>query len=810
MATVQSSEEVKTLQQEIDYQVSKAGGEMHTFIIKDKTGDCTIPDYVNARLINCKLNSLKVSQDNILYFGNCTFNKSSGQFSAENAAIILENTTINNKTSFSNCKLEFNTSTLNQTILLDNKTYLKTFTNSWKGVSGNNNKIAVSLNNGSRLESYRDVWENWSDNIWQVTNQSFAKISEALSIKSGSGNNGLASVDTGSACILSHPPVINIVGNSDPLFTVANGSRLELYNPQNITADGVIFDLLYSKLIFREIPTLTSNHATVFSLTSSIADGTNIDKILSNGDDLVTATENSILNLNNFNSLKSTGGKVFNLTDSTVKLVGPLFDYTDDSATGASIEGQTDVAISCTNSDIFLKYIKSISSGSSKAISLVNTVLYGSGINSLSSGSDGATVDTDNSQFTLIDVKTIKGIGEACVAARHASKGSLVNVGEINCTGAGSPAIDIANHSAVVVKNVGSVIGQANGILLTNYSSVILKGLNAVKATDSGSISVGAGCRVAASQIVNFTCSSGPAITNTGVGGRISLNDIQNISGNPFGVSLTAGDFELDNSGITDQVSTVSGISIKNSGPLGSYTAKIIGPVNVSGANALEATNYVIEESGVIWSGDTFITSCIINEKLINYTGQLVVRGASYFDQISSVVSGLLTVAENSSYNTANSSIHGNTNIENSIITALSSTFSVVDLFDRAGFTLDCGNVGDIAIEDSFIRVFADKVGTVDPYGKSTVLAGSGQGINIVFESDGPFANPIAAFTASGGDLMMQADNNVIIEGDQFYGYFRTSVVWEAQTEIICAVGTSQLSILAAEIDLASSAIYDN
>src|ERR1035437_4767627 len=441
----QNSPSRDTLQAEIAYQISPAGGRMTTFIIKDKTGNCTIPPYTNVRLINCNLQSFSVSNSSILYIFCGSLVTGQGNFNITNSAVIVDGATVT----------------------LNNSSYMKSIGNTWKGI---NSKIAIIATDNSRVDSSKDYWSSWGDYFWKVTSNSIIKIINASNIDhTGDAGGGLALVDGTSVVVLSHPVIPPITTNSNPLFNCTNGSRVELYNFPSLVADGVIFQLDSSRVIVRNVDSLTSNKDKIGNLTGSFIEFSNVPTFSSNSTkDMFTATD-SVIFFNTAKSLKAKG-IALNLTQTNIRFGG----------SDASIESTSNIAIQAVNSTLFMVNLSSIKSDAAGAISLDGSAFKGTNITNITSGYAGETITGKNSSYlTLTNIKTISGFGDSGILLQK-SKASLLNVDTIKSQGGAGAGIKATTQSSVIGRNIGNVSGPEQGIFLDDYSTLIFKGNNTI------------------------------------------------------------------------------------------------------------------------------------------------------------------------------------------------------------------------------------------------------------------------------------------------------------------------------------------
>lgn len=776
----QNSPSRDTLQAEIAYQISPAGGRMTTFIIKDKTGNCTIPPYTNVRLINCNLQSLSVSNSSILYIFGGSLVTGQGNFNITNSAVIVEGVTKwNAPVTFTNSKVEFiGNCQIGATVTLNNSSYMKSIGNTWKGI---NSKIAIIATDNSRVDSSKDYWSSWGDYFWKVTSNSIIKIINASNIDhTGDAGGGLALVDGTSVVVLSHPVIPPITTNSNPLFNCTNGSRVELYNFPSLVADGVIFQLDSSRVIVRNVDSLTSNKDKIGNLTGSFIEFSNVPTFSSNSTkDMFTATD-SVIFFNTAKSLKAKG-IALNLTQTNIRFGG----------SDASIESTSNIAIQAVNSTLFMVNLSSIKSDAAGAISLDGSAFKGTNITNITSGYAGETITGKNSSYlTLTNVKTISGFGDSGILLQK-SKASLLNVDTIKSQGGAGAGIKATTQSSVIGRNIGNVSGPEQGIFLDDYSTLIFKGNNTIVKGSTSGVSVGEGCRTNISNVDTISASQGNGIDNPGKHARIELKDVKTISGSAAGLSILGADLLLDNSGIGGATITgTTGIKLSSSENLGTYKAVIVGPLSVNAGVALDATNYQIEEQGVSWNGSVITTNCITKNTLSETSGNTTGVG-SHSDQIRTVL-GSLSLSKVSSMRLRGSSVNGSTSLDKSFMDLGASTANAATL------------------TDSFLGAFFSKIGTVSLSGLSSALGGGSQGATLNFSGDEATSSP-TAYLASTGTVGFQADNDVNMKtGNNIVFDSPNAIQYTGDADVVITVGGSSITVTPSSIVLIANSITEN
>lgn len=784
----------ETLQDEINYQTSEAGGNMHTFIIKDKKGGCVLPDFVSARLINCEVNALNVVGGNLLSLEGCTvsYNNNSA-YNVINSTVIAQTTKFDAPITFLNSKVEFSSlCVINQTLTFTDTSYLKTSSNEWK--AGTKNKeVAISASNGSRVESVRDKWTGWTDKIWRASDNSIIKVTNAIDLGDKDSKGSFGVIDGNSVLILSHATKdISLINNTTPLFVATKNSRIELYNCSSLITDHIIFKLTDSRAIVRNIPTMRSNKRSIGELTNSMIDFSMVPSVESTSDsNNMFELVNSTITFSSLSALKSKG-TVFNLNQSNINFVSNSFDYNSSSAIGATIESTKAAAIIAINSKLFCKNLKYIKSATHQAITLTKSSFNGVNITDIMSGDTGGTIEGDTAYLNLTNVKNITGKGSNGITLTK-SKALLLNVETIKSVGSAGAGINATNSSSVICRNIKTVYGPDKGVAADSSSSVIFKGKGStITGQKISGVSVGTSCRVSLSDITKIEgVLSGADGVTAGKGSlsksRISIKDVKEIKGNLAsgnGISIQDGDLFIDNSGLEEATVSggTSGITLYSNN--GVYNATIIGPMTVKGPVALSAKGYQVYEQGILWDGDISLNEAILEGILTKCTRSFI-GTRSYTNFLNSEIDSDVNLTSSSVMKLITSSVGGAANLTQSIVDATLSTLKAATLNNRAGLIMDSSNVGDVSLSDSYFRGFGSKTGAISLDGKSSAFGGSSQSATINFLSgDATYTDPIAYFVTAGGDLVLQADQKIRTESLVFEGNYRDDHIQESISDI--------------------------
>ena len=168
----------KTLQEDIDFQLSSAGGNLYSFALSGLSGECKVPSNVNIRFLTCTINSITNTFNNVFYFKDCTF-KDEGEYTITGASCIFDHCTFDASFNFNACKVELlNDCSINKDLNL-NSTSLESTRCTFKSEKGLN---AIYAKDGSRVISNLDFYEGWTETLWKAEDDSYIKISKPSSI----------------------------------------------------------------------------------------------------------------------------------------------------------------------------------------------------------------------------------------------------------------------------------------------------------------------------------------------------------------------------------------------------------------------------------------------------------------------------------------------------------------------------------------------------------------------------------------------------------------------------------------------------
>lgn len=770
-----------TLQNEVDFQTGKAGGYMFTFDVKNKTGDCVLPPFVNARFINCTFTSLKTTGTNIIYMKDCKLQSSSGSYKIQNAAIIAENTIFGSRIQFDQSKLELLKCTINQNILLNNVSFLKTIRCKWQVESGSFGQNAVTLD-GSRFESYQDNWGTWNDYVIVADNKSFAKIVRPTNITL---TKQLGSLDHQSGLSLWDLPDINAkVQTEEALFLLDNGSLLEIYNFGNISSYSSIFDVTASKVIVRALDSLQSTNFDIGTFDEgSTVDISDITSILAPKGSAINGTDSNIT-LKKIDKI-SVKDSVLNLDNSSFLFIGESFDYTDSSATGTvfTTTGSADAAFLLTNSNVTVKNVVSFISNID-TIFLDNSTLSFSNCNKISS-TNGVTLNpTNGSTATFDKIDSLISVSGDYVVNASASK---VYIGDVttSLSANGGTALYFTDGATGVVKSIKKLQGGISAIEVTNASLVVENKQNYDAIIIGGTspvIDMGINGRVSLRDISNIT-GNATAIT-TDKNGMLEIKNVPSIDGD---IQVDSTDVIIDNSEISGTIT--GGITVNSDFP-GGYILSLRGPLTVSGD--LQADNYVLDYSGVTFSGNVDLTNCIVTERASIIQGTFT-SSSSYINSVLVNTQGDITLSNNSVMRVAGYTAGASSSLTQSVISAWSSKFEDVTLDSCAGFSFDLGSAGAITATDSFIKTFGGKIGSTSYAGSSTLLGGVISPVTITTPDD-PAYTPKAFFTI-GGDMELEADGTMYLSADKLDAEFREHALIEVTTVSTITMTTSDITI---------------
>jgi hypothetical protein len=774
----QESPPRKTLQNEVDFHFGKAGGYQYSFVVKNKTGDCKLPPFVNVRFIECDISSLQADSTNILYFLNCTFKEGTGKFTFKKSAIIAEATEFNNKTEFNQCKLEFIDCDITQTLTLKDVSFLKSLHCSWDG-EGTEKTYGVVLD-GSRFESYDDSWGTWTSYSIRAKNKSFAKVTSPSEI---TGTNSFAWADTNSGIYMSTLPDMETTDtNEDALFFI-DSSILEIYNGLKITSKTDLFYATDSKITIRGVDKLESTDNGVGEFVNCVVDIAQIPEILaedeSRGEGFYATDSDIIIKEVD----KITVSKNLLVLDNTSFLfIGTPFDYTDTEAEGTVFTTKSDSGSSfdiSNSSDATLKNVKEILSktASASAISLNSSKLSVSNCQSIS-GPGGSIFHLETDSDLLLDsIQSIENTeGNFVFSLSNRCRLFADNVVEMNSVA--NTVLSLEKGSFAIISNFETMSANGDTVKIDDSSLLLKNCTESITSATTKAISLQTKGRVNLYDIPEISSDADSAIFIGAPGCQIEIKNVPLISGSGYGIQGIAGaNITIDNSEVED--ATIDGGLSVQSSVAGNYTLSMKGPMTISGDTAI--SRYIVDYSGITFDGDVTFTDSIVTEKASKFEGDLTAIGTT-INSVLIETKGDITVTDYSVLTGLKYWAKGATSIIKSAVAVFASSFEDVDL-SHGGFSFDIGKAGDITAENSFIKTFGGSLGNVSYTGNSTLLGGALEPVTISPPTDEQLGD-VTAFFTTGGNMGLEADETLFMEANKLNSHYRDTALILYDTDI--------------------------
>jgi hypothetical protein len=756
-----------TLQNEIDFQTGKAGGFMVTIVVKDKAGSCILPDFVNARFINCKFDSLQTNSTNIIYMKDCELKSGSGFFKLRKAAMIAENTIVNNKIEFDQSKIELLECSIKQMVILKDVSFLKSIHCIWDSGEGSNSDTAVFLE-GSRFESYDDIWNTWDDYTIKSTKKSFAKIVRPSKID---GTNQFAFAEEQSGISLWNLPNIDAT-EADKAFFHIDKSLLEIYNSGNISCQEDVFDVTDSKVIIRNVDKFESTDNDLGTFGSSSVDISQVPQFFAKIGEGFSFTDSNIV-MKEVDEIIVTKN-LLSLDNTSFLFIGNEFDYNDSKAEGPVLKitgGETsDWSIELINGSVAtFKNVLNIDSANN-VILLNDSTLYYSNSYQISS-QQGTLLKLENSSMISLDTMfALQAYGDYLID----SSNSKVSVHDISLLYPPNGTVFyFTNNSSGIVKNISNLHGGTHVVDLIDSSLVIENCTEQLLSDNDTAIYVGTNGRVSLSNINKINSQSFKAIDIYGKYSMMKMKNVATITGD---ISAVSSDFLIDNSEIKGIIN--GKINVAADVP-GGYRLSMQGPLSVTGV--LQASKYVIDYSGITFKNDVSLTGCIVTERASTIQGTLTAAG-TYINSVLVNTQGSSILSNYSVLLGVGYKADKAITLVKSVISSWASQFEDVTLASSAGFSFDLGSAGDITATDSFIKIFGGSIGSVSYSGNSTLLGGAISSTTITPPTDDPLS-PVAFFV-TGGDMGIEADGTIYMEADKLNSIFRDTVLMQYKTDI--------------------------
>ena len=723
-----------TLQDVLDYQMSKAGGSLRSIIIRDRKGDCKIEPNVNVRFYNCTFSSLTCTKNNILFFRNCTLKGTSTSFDIEGATIIADKaTSFESRCRFKNTSLQLIRSNIKATQVYTN-VQLLSYNSTWTPVdtTAEDSKLGMIVTN-SRIHSIKDTISKWDEFFIKASDKSFVKLDKSdISIQ---GNkSALASLKNSTGELWNIAKLRNIEGKDPEIsFVHLENSSFLLNSATSFMATYSIFNTLNSNLLIEKATKLVSTKSSILKTKDS--------KIyIENSTELSTQASDKPLFL-------SSGSEVYTLKGvKEVKSVSKLFKFekADISIYGdgtTTLQSQNDLILSSSTSDtdkatVRINRVASIKAANSGVFNVKNTSLNVNAVTLIESGSLGSTVlSCNNSSCIFSNITEVISKGDNAFQLEKNS--ALIAYGIQKVQGTNGTGIKAISNSKVLTKGVAVIEGKVAGISLEN-SSCIVK---------------------------DTTKIIGNPVAITGDSSKIKLVNVETVEGD-----ITGENFDVETTSTTPTISPALGkISLK--GSISNMKDVFFdGPMSI---------------------GEATFENCIVKSKNATWTSTLTLKNSVFTDNINSSLQDV--TLSGSILTNLLSKTKAVTGFNKSVITLSKGSSSNVTLQDFStllGYTTE---IGDIALTASGTFLSAIKPSSVSLNGKSSFLGIGLDDLSLSFPSTDPAITAVGFFVNSGGNLGLQADDRIISEADFIKEDARQEIIEVAKIKISETVGSTSL-----------------
>lgn len=778
-----------TIQKEIDSYLNHAQFPTRSFVVLDKKGDASIPANCHIRFKNCNFNSFKATQgNNNFYFENCIFSNENEVYNLEGCSAIFKDCNFSAKFSFTISKAEIQTSYIYKTIQVDNHSYLKSIKNIYNADIGVDDKIGLQVDRTSRVESYFDSFNNWTEKVVSCTDKSYVKLSAPIvegfeKIFVECKRNSLVQIYD-----LKDVTVEKLQVN---FFNLDINAAIELYGAGILKLKGkFITSAGNSSIKIRKMTGINHTGGTgpLINLDGSSVEVSEFGDEKGNGIKSVSAP---IL------KAKLSSFKAYNLSFIEGNSSTPVFDL-DTSELSIINSQKKDLWIFqnklggfCTalNSVIYIKNIKKIFSNSATLFDLKNTKINVINCTDMIAGAGYGITGTTCSVY-LSKITNATSILEFI----NLSKGSSIYLSTIEHLIRGI----YINDSRIVAKEIKNFDGRNLSALKINNSYVLILNCTEVKSDYSYTITILGNSNVNLKNISSIKSDAAAAITTSGdaAGGSINITDVGSIEGTTTGITIKDYDLTIKNSKKDSCLIKGSSTALSMSASTeGSYELNMEGPIELQAIKSLSAENIIINGKGITYSGDVNTKTCINNSTYsILGAGKNYTDNGSVINFVRSEIGGAFNSREKSFISSIKSKFSSTINLLDSILKS--------DLSELTGFTSQGSSYvgmltkisGLISTDSSFVGQFGGSFGSAVIRGKSTLLAGALSSGTINTASAEPYT-VTAAFSTEGGDTLLQTSNVLYNSALDYVGKFRGTYVLSVQSKITVTSASEGLYI---------------
>lgn len=676
-------------------------------------------------------------------FYNCTF---SSFKSTENNIFFFRNCT------FKGDPTNFNIEKAN--IIADQETSFETrirFKNSSLQLMRTKNKASHIYEN-VQLFSYNSVWEpveNSEDIVGIFADNSRLiliedRISKWAECFIKATNKSFIKIDKPSEINTNNKPFLNIKDSVIEVWNIKNLKDITQNNSEN-----AVITLENSSFLLNSPNTLRTNGVYFDSKNSKITIEKVVKLISTNNSFFKTKDSTLIINgaeqaSSSSSSLplfKSEGQENYILKNiKELKSVSKLitFEKADIKIIGDNsntIQSEKDVIFSgIDTSFLLIKDINTIKSINSSIFNIKNTTLNVDNINVIESTSpQGYILSSEKGSSTFSNIFSIKSSGEDLVRIENNSKLSLFNVKNIE--GSGKNSIKVLSNSKVLCNNIEKIKSNEEAIYLEN-SEGIFKNISNIQGQKA----------------------------LKGISSKVKFVGVTTIEGEIEGDRLDISFIASATPSTLDKITLTGTITNLKE-------ASFSGPMTIKEAYF---ENYIIRGKNVKWTDDMSLVNSIFLENINSSLQNLTLTN--------SILSNIKSTA-------------GNITGDNSVIELTKGSATDISLTTSSSVIGKSTAISDIILTDGAGLLAASTPSTVTLVGKSSLVGIGLNDLTATFSSGDPSITGVGFFINSGGNLGLQADNEILEESNYLREKLRSEIVETAIIKISNIVGNSLVTI---------------
>ena len=387
-------------------------------------------------------------------------------------------------------------------------------------------------------------------------------------------------------------------------------------------------------------------------------------------------------------------------------------------------------------STILINNVDTIKAVNSSIFNLKNTILDVSNTKTVEAGSrQGYVLSSSNGSSIFSNINTIKSAGSDTMRVENQSNLTLLNVQEV--TGTQENVLKALSNSKILCKKINSITGSTGCLYLEN-SSIILKDIPTIK---------------------------GDTLID-GSNSKVTIVNVETLDGDISGTNIE--------------------VKIVNTNPTGSSTVKDINLVN----NSSSMKEIVFE--GPVTLGKGYFENYIIRGKNVKWTDDVTLVNSIFLENINSSLQNLtLTNSILSNIKSTTGNITG----DKSVVELTKGSATDISLTTGSSVIGKSTSISDITITDGAGLLAASTPSTVALSGKSSLVGIGLNNLAATFSSGDPSITGVGFFINSGGNLGLQADNEILEESNYLREKLRSEIVETAVTKISSTVGSTSVTI---------------